>query len=197
MKNIDTTYFSITLVIGNVIILSFAHDINTSKDANSRNNPSEVLKSYNLVSHQQKIKLQQLKQQETLHLNKNDSNESVQNETQKLNIGVFSMGLLNLQPWQVKCALNVLFGGVNSSHHYGCYCGRGNEMENGDPIDAIDFVCQRHDQCYLNCDQIPNCVLKTGATYKWVKDNQNKVMNNNLVVEYYFNHKHSCQQNII
>ena len=197
MKNIDTTYFSITLVVGNVIILSFAHDINTLKDAISRNNRSEVLKSYNLVSHQQKIKLQQLKQQETLHLNKSDSNESVQNETQKLNIGVFSMGLLNLQPWQVKCALNVLFGGVNSSHHYGCYCGRGNEMENGDPIDAIDFVCQRHDKCYLNCDQIPNCVLKTGATYKWVKDNQNKVMNNNLVVEYYFNHKHSCKQNII
>ena len=179
MKYRNTTSYLITLVFGSLFILSVADDIKTLPHLNSeksRNNALDVLKQYNLVSHQQKIKLQQLKHEKTLHVNGNDSNESVQNDTKKLNIGVFSMGLLNLEPWQVKCAVNVLFGGIDSSHHYGCYCGRGNEMENGDPIDAIDDVCQRHDQCYLDCDQIPNCVLKTGATYKWVKDVQNKVI---------------------
>ena len=197
MKYRNTTSFLITLVIGNVFILLVADDIKTVQDfipKNSRNNAAEVLKSYDLVFDQQKIKLQQLKHEKTLHVNKNDSNKSFLNDTQKLNIGVFSMGLLNLEPWQVKCAVNVLFGGINSSHHYGCYCGRGNKMENGDPIDAIDLVCQRHDQCYLNCDKIPNCVLKTGATYKWVKDAQNKVINDDLVFDYSIDDlvKHYC-----
>ena len=191
MTRINRTNYLVALIIGNVFKFSFADDIRKSKDLNpenSKNNVSEVLKQYDLVSDRQKARLQQLKDDKMLHMNTNDAATFAQNETQKLNIGVFAMGLLNLAPWQVKCAVNVLFGGINSSHHYGCYCGRGNVMENGDPTDAIDSVCQHHDQCYLNCDQIPNCILKTGSTYKWVKDAKDKVLDNFSIFDYSFDY---------
>ena len=82
-----------------------------------------------------------------------------------LNIGVLSMGLAYLSPWLIKCAIKIFFGG---SGHYGCYCGPGNSMKNGEPADIFDSVCKVHDVCYGTTATINNCRLKTGASYKWV-----------------------------
>ena len=163
--------------IVNVLMFSFIEINKSTKFINrrhSRNKTKKIWKQYNNVFVQQKAMLQQMKHEKYIMLNKSNLNDD-QNEPQKLNIGVFSMGLLNLEPWQIKCAVNVLFGSVSSPNHYGCYCGKGNLMDNGHPTDEIDSICQVHDQCYLDCDKISNCVLKTGATYKWAKDARKKV----------------------
>ena len=89
------------------------------------------------------------------------------------NTGVFTMALLNLQDWQIKCTVNILFGGLG---HYGCYCGKGNSMTGSDAADEIDFVCREHDECYANCDEIKNCKLKSGAAYQW-RNIQGEVVN--------------------
>lgn len=43
---------------------------------------------------------------------------------------------------------------------YGNYCGPGNPLENGEPVDFLDAACQAHDDCYntngywdCNCDE--------------------------------------------
>ena len=76
------------------------------------------------------------------------------------NVGVFTMTMMNLKPWQLKCAIKVFIGGMK---HYGCYCGKGNSIHNGEPSDAIDTVCKVHDVCSFNTI----CALKLGAGYKW------------------------------
>ena len=81
------------------------------------------------------------------------------------------MGLTYLNPWHLKCVVKIFF----VSRHYGCYCGAGNTMDNGEPEDDIDSVCMQHDACYGNIESIENCTLKSGANYTWT-DNAGQVM---------------------
>ena len=111
------------------------------------------------------MKTLHLEQKKYLTLNKKYTQKSKIKQNITLNnIGVFSMSLLRLKRWQIKCTINVLFGGLG---HYGCYCGKGSLTKSGDPADFIDSVCKIHDECYINCNQIKNCTLKRGATYQW------------------------------
>ena len=81
------------------------------------------------------------------------------------------MGLTYLNPWHLKCVVKIFF----VSRHYGCYCGAGNTMENGETQDDIDLVCMQHDACYGNIESIEKCTLKRGANYTWT-DNAGQVM---------------------
>uniref|UniRef100_A0A452QWG7 Phospholipase A2 n=1 Tax=Ursus americanus TaxID=9643 RepID=A0A452QWG7_URSAM len=53
---------------------------------------------------------------------------------------------------------------------YGCYCGLGGH---GQPRDAIDWCCHRHDCCYTHAEQA-GCRPKI-ERYSWQCDNQNIV----------------------
>ena len=85
----------------------------------------------------------------------------------KLYTGVFSMRIY-LEPWQILCVAKILTKG-----RYGCYCGIGNPMKNGKPVDELDWTCFAHDLCYYATEQIKNCQFKNAPfmKYKWVNDN--------------------------
>ncbi|XP_034525461.1 group 10 secretory phospholipase A2 [Ailuropoda melanoleuca] len=53
---------------------------------------------------------------------------------------------------------------------YGCYCGLGGH---GQPRDAIDWCCQRHDCCYTHAEKA-GCSPKV-ERYSWQCNNQNIV----------------------
>ena len=99
-------------------------------------------------------------QQKYLTSTKKQFQTSKNHTNSTINVGVFTMTMMNLKPWQLKCAIKVFIGGMK---HYGCYCGKGNSIHNGEPSDAIDAVCKEHDVCYYNTV----CTLKSGAGYKW------------------------------
>jgi len=154
-----------------------------------------VIKSTNLSKIQTKIRILEqlntdanvqlkrlhLQRQNYLTLNKKYTLKPRNNSNSTLNhVGVFTMSLLRLNPWQIKCTINVLFGGLG---HYGCYCGKGNLMKGGDPADVIDSICRKHDECYTSCNQLKNCTLKRGATYQWTGI-QNEVKTFHLTLLY-------------
>ena len=109
--------------------------------------------------------------QNTTKLNQTSREATRSGSNSKTGVGVLSMGLTYLDPWHAKCIVKIFFVG----RHYGCYCGAGNTMDNGEPQDDIDSVCLQHDACYGNIEPIENCTLKNGANYTWT-DNAGQVI---------------------